>query len=70
MRDLTVAETDMVSGGGNVEICQVGTAVVGSLIGGVIGSYGTLGFGAGIGASWGFSLGSAAGTLWCGKFFE
>lgn len=69
MRELTMVETEQVSGGGNVEICQVGSGVIGGVVGGVLGAYGTFGFGTGLGASWGAWLGGAAGTLWCSTFF-
>ena len=69
MRELTISEVNLISGGNNVEICQAGSALAGGVVGGVIGAYSTLGFGTGAGAAWGFSVGGWMGTLGCSHFF-
>jgi hypothetical protein len=69
MQELTMNEVVQVSGGNNVEICQAGTSIAGAAIGGVIGAYGTLGFGTGVGISAGGWIGSLIGTVSCSYFF-
>ncbi|WP_201312654.1 hypothetical protein [Dyella sp. EPa41] len=69
MQELTTDEIAQVSGGSNVEICQAGTSIAGAAIGGVIGAYGTLGFGTGAGIGVGGWIGSLVGTVGCSYFF-
>lgn len=70
MREISMMEIDQVSGGSNnVGICQGITTIAGGVIGGVIGAYGTFGFGTSIGAGWGASAGGVAGSFFCPAFF-